>query len=238
MSAPIEPARVVPWAAVLGWCAVASAPAAISLMRGSSDLTFATVAAALVLGSGLATAIDDPARVTVAPVATPLWRRRVARLTWALVALTSTAAVIALAIALAGATTAVDFGHLLALATAAGMLSLAFAAHIRDDADLTTPGVAGGGAALVSILVLAALSQRFQWIPMPGMVDHTDRWWFVALVAALGAVTLLRDPASSHRLPTASHFVHARALRQPAVDSHIRSTDASSCSTVPTRQKP
>ncbi len=89
--------------------------------------------------------------------------------------------------------------HLVAIALASATLSLAMAAAVLgagSDAKPPTEGALGSCGALLAVLVLSALAQRFDWVPMIGLEAHTTRWWAVGGLAALASLPLWRDPAS------------------------------------------
>ena len=203
MSARTEPARVVPWAGVVGWCLLGAAPVVVALARGLEDLTIPTTAAALVLGAAAGTGLDDPAHATVAAVPVPLSRRRLVRLGWVLVAAAATALVLATAVAASDALVETTPLHLAALAVATGATSVAIAGRTSPDVAHGTQGVAGSGGALLCVVTLSALAQRVDWLPNPADGGHTGRWWLVAAGASLAALGSFRDPASRAR-PTPS----------------------------------
>jgi hypothetical protein len=190
----------VPWAPLLGWSLLAATPCVVALLRGAEDVTIGVALAALVLGASVASALDDPAQVTVASVPTPLSWRRLVRISWSLAPLLTTAAALATSVVATDALVTVDAGHLTALAAATALTSLAIAAHLPADAGFGAPGTAASGCALLAVLVSAMLSQRFTWAPMPGNVAHTGRWWLIAACAGLVALPVLRDPASRRLL--------------------------------------
>jgi hypothetical protein len=183
-----------------GWCLLAAAPVTIAALRGADDLTIGAALAALVLGAAVASALDDPAEVTIAAVPTPLSWRRSVRIGWALAPLIATTGALAALVTQTDGVVTVDGGHLAALAAAMASASLAITARLPKDAGFGAPGVGGSGGALLGVIVLAALSQRFDWVPMPGNVAHTGRWWLVAAAAGLPALGVLRDPASRRLL--------------------------------------
>lgn len=199
MSARTEPARVVPWTAVAGWCLLGAAPVVVALARNVADLTIPTTAAALVLGAAAGTGLDDPAHATVAAVPVPLSERRLVRLGWVLVAVAATALVLATAIAARDARVEATALHLAALAVATGATSVAIAGRTSPDVAHGTPGVAGSGGALLCVVTLSALAQRVDWLPNPADSGHTGRWWLVAAAASLAALGSFRDPAARTR---------------------------------------
>jgi hypothetical protein len=185
---------------VLGWAALAGSPTAVAIVRDSPDLTLPALAAAVVLGSALSTGLDDPAAATVAPVPTSQGRRRLQRVVWTGGLLTCAALVLGLAMARDDGVVRVGSAHLVVIALACATLSLAVTAAVLAagaNASPPTEGAFGSCGALLSVLVLSALAQRFDWVPMVGVDAHTMRWWVLAGVAALASLPLWRDPASS-----------------------------------------
>jgi hypothetical protein len=199
MSAPTEPASVVPWSRVLGWAALAAMPTAVAIARDTPDLTVPAVIAAVLLGSALSTGLDDEAGPTVAAVPTPRWRRRLERVGWTASVLVFIAVVLGLVIARDDGVVSVSAAHLVVVALACATLSLAVTAAVLGAGANPVPpteGALGSSGALLAVLVLGALAQRFDWVPMVGVEGHTTRWWVLGGLAALASLPLWRDPAS------------------------------------------
>lgn len=196
MSAIGEPARVVPWLSVAGWCAFAALPVALAVPNDESEMAIPVALAASILGAAFASAIDDPAQVTLAAVPVARARRRMARLGWAALAIIGTAAALAGAVELGGRDAGIPLSHLLAVSAACAAGSLAIAGRLPDDAGFSSPGIAGSAGALVGILVVIALSMRVSWLPMIGNPEDTARWWLLAAALAVASAPAFRDPAA------------------------------------------
>jgi hypothetical protein len=199
MSVLTEPPRVVPWVPVAGWCALAVAPAVFTIARDGRNLAVATLAGALVLGAALPTGLDDAAQITVAAVPVSRSRRRAARLWWTTLALLLTGALLAVAVTADDGIVGVGLLHVVALGAASAAMALAFAARLPNDVAAVRAGVASSAGALLTVLVIAALSVRVRWLPSPGVADDTLRWWLVAGAASVTAWPIGRDPACPAR---------------------------------------
>ncbi len=203
MSAIGEPARVVPWLTVAGWCAFAALPVALAVPNDEAELAIPVALAASILGAACASAIDDPAQVTLAAVPVPRGRRRLARLGWTALALIGTALALAGAVEWSGRDAGIALSDLLAVSAVCAAGGLAIAGRLPDDAGFSSPGVAGSGSALLGLLVVIALSTRVSWLPMIGDPADTNRWWLLAAACALAAAPAFRDPAARRWRPVA-----------------------------------
>jgi hypothetical protein len=196
MSARTEPAKVVPWPAIAGWCALGALPTMVTLARGEADASFAAIAAALVLGAAAASSIDDRAAPLVASVPVSLGHRRAARLGWVVGAITLVAGALAVTIAVTDTIVQPGMSHLAALGCTTAALSMSIAARTPDELGYGAPGIAGSAGALLSVLVVSGFAQRVNWLPSPADPAHAGRWWLMAAAAALAALPAFRDPAA------------------------------------------
>ena len=107
----------------------------------------------------MSTGLDDAAAPTVAAVPTTRCRRRLARVGWTGALLVVVGAVLGLTIALDDGVVSVGLGHLVAIALASAMLSLAMAVISLGAGSASVPpteGAFGSVGALLAMLVLAA----------------------------------------------------------------------------------
>ncbi|MCU0270851.1 MAG: hypothetical protein MUF83_19705 [Acidimicrobiales bacterium] len=196
MSAPgCEPARVIAWARVAGWCVVGILPTTVATVRGADDLSIPVMVTTIVLGAGVCLGLDDAAEATVAAVPTPRWLRRATRLAHVALALVVAAVLTAMVAAVGGGEVLPDLGHLVALAATTSAAALAITCRLPSDGGHRTIGGAGSAGALLGVLAVAMLSLRLTWLPTPGDVGSTGRWWLLAAVLGLAALPTFDDPA-------------------------------------------
>ncbi len=187
--------RAVPTGALLAVAALTAAPAVITAARGGSDFSLALVAAAVLGGAGFAYAVDDDAAVVLAASPITLARRRAIRILVALLVV-----VIAWELVVAVAASADSFDHVpfadLAVEafTAAG-IAIAVATATTRRGSVEKNGIAGVGAAVLVMLMVTTMAQKYAWLPQVGQPQHHDRWLWIAAAAWAIAGYASRDPA-------------------------------------------
>lgn len=218
-----EPARVIAWGRVAGWSVVGVLPAAVAAARGVDDLSIPVTVTAIVLGAGVSLGLDDAAETTIAAVPTPRGIRRATRLVRVALVLAAAAALTATVVAVSGGQVVLDLGHLVALAAATSAAALAIACRLPSDGGHRTIGGAGSAGALLGVLGVAVLSLRLTWLPMPGDVADTRRWWLVAAALAVAALPTFDDPA---RRPYRRHGRRPETTSRPRMDLGVHPTEA------------
>jgi hypothetical protein len=186
--------RTVP-RSVVAIAACASAPAVIVALRGGHDFSGALTAATLIAGSGAGYAADDPAAPTLASSPTTLATRRTLRGVLTAAVLVAAWAV-AIVVAARTGSSSPEVGLFAAELCATAMVSAAVACRAPTDAPISA-GAAASAIALIAILLIAALSNRWPVFPALGSAGHHHiRWWWVAALAVCAAAWWSRDPAS------------------------------------------
>jgi hypothetical protein len=199
----------------------------------------------VVLAAGLASALDDRARGTVAAVPVPLWRRTA--LPVALLAAPTAAAWLVLVLVVdrrhAGAVPVLDLS--LEAATTA-TVALALAAVLARRPALPEPGLAVGPVLLSAALGLPALPDRAGLaVPLgPDWSAAHVRWSLLLVAAVLAGLLAVRDPAAygakarwsrtrrpSSASPSTSTAASAGATRPPVSRMNVRSDIRSVTST-------
>lgn len=186
--------RALPLGTVAAIVAVAAMPTFWTLARGRSSFDLALVAASFV-GVLAAFAVDDAAGELTAASVVPLWRRRLVLL--AVVGLPGcgvwAALLVVITLAGRGATWswAVPTREIVTIAAVA--LGLAGLAHRRDERSAALAGALG---AMLVMTLISAFTFRYPWLPSLGMVDHHERWWWVAGTGVVAAAMSSRDPAA------------------------------------------
>jgi hypothetical protein len=173
--------------------ALAAVPSVVGVARGDTVVSAPLIMAGLLLGAGLAWAVEDQAAELLAslPVSSPV--RTSLRV--GLVALVSIigAALIALVVAI-GPGLPPDVGDRLAetAAAAAAALGVGLVASRRGERAAGPVGVTAG---VLIVGVVAALAVRWPTI-LPALaagLTH-DRWWILALAGIAVAARAGRDP--------------------------------------------
>lgn len=186
-------ARGLPLPTLAGAAALAIAPTLVVVLQRGSDHTGALIAGSLVLGAMAGYSVDDPAEETVSASPTGLARRRLLRLSAIALGVAATALLLVVVAGARAELTAADLGRRLAELVAASGLAAATAGTAQRRG---VPGAAHGGAvtALIGVLLVAALAERFSELPSLMGDAHHERWWWVAIVGwAVGAWSS-RDP--------------------------------------------
>ena len=188
-------ARVASVGQVATTVALASAPVAVVVGRGGTDLESSIVLLAIGAGASVAWAVDDPAADVLAPMPVGATTRLALRLVAAaIVALSLTGAALLLSAAGPGLPPSVTLRFPEAAAAAAVAVGLAVFAARRGGARSGISGVIGG---LLVPVTVAGLSVRWPR-HLPTFADsHTHvRWWLLTGIGALVALRSGRDTAS------------------------------------------
>ena len=179
---------------VAGALAMAIVPSLVVAAQGGRSHTGALVIAALVLGAVMAFAVEDPAEETLAASPTSLARRRLLRLgALVLGAAVVATVVVGMAIGRTDLTSADLSDRPGVLAAVSGLaMALAAAARRRD-----LPGAVHGGAVAAVLVVLLVASLANRYASLPGILGgpHVERWWWLAAAGWLATAWTWRDPA-------------------------------------------
>jgi hypothetical protein len=190
----IAPAtRTIPRALAVVAIAVL-APPVVTRLHGGTDLQGALIAASVFAGAGLGYAVDDHAARTVASSPTPLVVRRGIRALVCVSVLTA-AWLAAFVVASTSPLPVATIGSMLPYASASAGVALGIASFVAPDAP-APPGLVAAFSSLLAIVVVDALSLRFDVLPSLRGAD-ADQWYGIAAVALLAALYGARDPAAS-----------------------------------------
>jgi hypothetical protein len=172
---------------------LAAGPAVAVAVSGGHEFALALTAASLIAGAGAGYAADDPAAPTLASSPTPLAVRRLHR---AAVIVTVLAAGWLIALYLAGrySRERPDIDAMTVELAATAALSAAFACRVHTDTPVET-GFGAAGAAILSMLTMSALSNRWPELPSLAAGPTHDRWWWVTAAGVSVAAWSSRDPA-------------------------------------------
>ena len=194
-AAAVRPtARGIPLPSIGVVAALAAAPVVITVLTGGSDLTLASVVAAVVGGAGVALGIDDGAAGLLAASPTPLAVRRTLRLLLAGAAMAS-AWVVAAAVA---AAVAVPHRPSLPDLAVEALVSASIAVGIGALSDRQgghRPGVTGAVGGFAGMLLVSLFSMRYDVLPRLGGGPNHNRWLVAGLAGVALAVWASLDPA-------------------------------------------
>jgi hypothetical protein len=183
-------------AAALGSAAATAAlgvtPIVVTVVRGGSELGVASIVAGLVGGVALAWAADDSMADILAatPVGNPV--RLMVRVAFMAV---TTAIMWSVGAVMAATGPGVPPGLWLRTAEVAAAAPIALiigiAAARLGERHVGVGGVIGG---LLAVLTIAAMAQRWRWLPtLPSGPAH-DGWWLVAAAGFIILLRVARDP--------------------------------------------
>lgn len=173
-------------------------PLAVTLILGGADLTNSLIILCIVGGAATGWIADDPIAELVAPCPVNTPRRLAYRAVVACMLASVGGAVVAGGAAVASSHP-LQLGDRVPEAAAAATIALAGGLLIRRRGD-PLAGASGVGIGILGPLFISALAFRWSSV-LPSFTPSPahDRWWLVALCAALFAVRAARDPATRSR---------------------------------------
>ena len=173
-------------------------PLAVTLLLGGADLTKSLIILCVVGGAATGWIADDPIAELVAPCPVNTPRRLAYRAVVACMLASVGGAVVAGGAAVASSD-ALRLGDRVPEAAAAATIALAGGLLIRRRGD-PLAGASGVGIGIIGPLFISALAFRWSSV-FPSFTPSPahDRWWLVAVCAALFAVRAARDPATRSR---------------------------------------